>query len=388
MRYFLIVFIVLAAAAAAWFWNHQRLTALERLRTAGATVETARGDEWYGRWVWKVTKFDPGEARPDDRFLVDMGRIGAQAETLNLSGTQVTDSGVSGMGSCATLKRLNLSGSKVTDAVGSILGKCQALLHLDLSDTAFGDKGMSQLAGLTNLDELSIARTQVSDAGLQAAGIWQQLEYLNVARSGVGGEFLDAAAQGCELRSLVLDGMELQPEIFGQLSACKQLRTLSLAGTDLDDGDAAKVLALSGLQELNVSVTGMTGQSIRQFLKMPLLRTLRASDIDAGKGLGTEPLKSMRVARLTLMRAGLGDSHIPLFTGLDSLRYFDLAGNELSMAAVPSLELMKNLEEIHINDTGLPVNAAHRLYASLPRVIVYYGWGGAENWLGADRRSK
>jgi hypothetical protein len=86
---------------------------------------------------------------------------------VNVSETQVDDSGLVYLDGIASLEVLNLRETLVTDAGLVHLRRLSGLQRLSLSDTEISDEGLKHLEPLTNLRELAVIRTHVTDAGVR-----------------------------------------------------------------------------------------------------------------------------------------------------------------------------------------------------------------------------
>jgi tetratricopeptide (TPR) repeat protein len=87
-------------------------------------------------------------------------------EKLDLSSTQITDSGLAYISELSGLKALSLSETGITDFGLASLRKLSNLECLDLSFTNISDAGLLNLQGLTHLYSLNLRSTKVSFEGL------------------------------------------------------------------------------------------------------------------------------------------------------------------------------------------------------------------------------
>jgi len=118
----------------------------------------------------------PASARAVDALRADGIEVGPVAGDLAL--LQVTAVNVRSAFDDAWLHRLlpvaeqvtwlDLSGTRVSDAGLSALARMPNLTRLSLANTAVGDAGIRHLAGLARLEYLNLYGTRVSDAGLDA----------------------------------------------------------------------------------------------------------------------------------------------------------------------------------------------------------------------------
>jgi hypothetical protein len=158
----------------------------------------------------------------DDPVLQRLGTFPALAELELRPSAAVTDAGIAHLGNLLTLRRLSLTGPscwRVRDAaLAELVGKLRYLETLDLSNTAAGLLTLPALGTLSYLEELSLRE--------------------------------------CEL---LTDGS------LRQLLALKRLRRLDLSGCKtLTDAAALHLREMTGLQDLNLVSSGLTGMGIEQ----------------------------------------------------------------------------------------------------------------------------
>jgi uncharacterized membrane protein len=80
---------------------------------------------------------------------------------------------------------LDLSGTRVTDAGLSTVAQFRNLTRLHLNRTRISDSGLNQLAGLAQLEYLNLYGTGVTDAGLQSLAALKRLRTLYVWQTAV-----------------------------------------------------------------------------------------------------------------------------------------------------------------------------------------------------------
>lgn len=104
-------------------------------------------------------------------------------------------------------------GSDFGDAQLSRLTKVgKNLRWLDLSGTGVTDQGLTNLSGMPNLSRLHLQRTKVTDDGLKAIAGLQNLEYLNLYGTAVTDDGLDVLGTLSNLRQLYLWQTKVTPE--------------------------------------------------------------------------------------------------------------------------------------------------------------------------------
>jgi hypothetical protein len=87
--------------------------------------------------------------------------------SLNLADTAISDQGVAGLGSNLGRFKLNLAGTRITDACLAAIATHNELEELSLSRTAITDAGLARLQTLYLLETLDVRGTAVTEAGIQ-----------------------------------------------------------------------------------------------------------------------------------------------------------------------------------------------------------------------------
>ncbi|WP_395738881.1 P-loop NTPase fold protein [Prosthecobacter sp.] len=123
------------------------------------------------------TLWVPLGATDEDLAGID---ILTQLTILDLSETQVGDTGMAYVSNLRQLTSLYLSGKQVGDAEMVHVSKLTQLTSLYLSGTQVGDLGMAHLGKLTKLTSLYLNGTQVGDAGMVHVDKLTQLKVLHL----------------------------------------------------------------------------------------------------------------------------------------------------------------------------------------------------------------
>lgn len=91
-------------------------------------------------------------------------------ESLNLTGTRVTDVGLKELAQCGNLKELGLASTQITDAGLKELKGLKNLKALDLSFTQITDVGLGNLRECKSISILDLGHSTITDAGLKDVG--------------------------------------------------------------------------------------------------------------------------------------------------------------------------------------------------------------------------
>ncbi len=385
MRYIMVGIVVAAVLVAAGSWGYKRNAALKRLKAAGAEVQITNADSWYGGLLWQVSGFAMGQAKPNDELLADINAVAASLTELDLSGHPITDAGVENLADCDDLVAMNLSKTQVTDQSADVLADCNNLKSLWLDDTKLTDAGLADLDDLSALETLSLARTGITDAGLIKAAGWQRLKALDLSGTKLNGTFLQKLGKQCQLTTLTLDGTSADAASLSALAVCDQLQSLSLRQFQLSQAGIEAIAQLRQLQRLDLSNSNLNSAGMRSLLASARLHTLIVAGTQAGKGLGAEPLPAPGLEEIDLSTSGLTDIDVLALTGLTGLKILNLDGNSISDAATDVIVRLSGLESIRITNTRMAVASAHRMYKALPKARIYYGNAGSVGWLGYRR---
>ena len=102
-----------------------------------------------------------------DSELAVIRPLAPQTVWLNLSGTRITDTGLSTVAQFHNLTRLHLNRTRVSDRGLPQLAGLRHLEYLNLYGTGVTDAGLESLAALKRLRTLHVWQTRVSDSGLE-----------------------------------------------------------------------------------------------------------------------------------------------------------------------------------------------------------------------------
>jgi hypothetical protein len=101
-----------------------------------------------------------------DAQLAALEPIAPQILWLDVSGTQITDTGLAALERFPNLTRLHLNRTSITDAGLTHLTRLSHLEYLNLYGTKITDTGLTPLAKLPNLRALYIWQTGVTTQGI------------------------------------------------------------------------------------------------------------------------------------------------------------------------------------------------------------------------------
>lgn len=104
---------------------------------------------------------------------------------LDLTKTQITDTGVAHLKGCRSLRDLSIATTPISDNSLATVGKLNTLEELDISGTPVTDAGLAHLGSLSNLKVLRMAVTRIGDKGLLKLAELKNLEMIDARQSQV-----------------------------------------------------------------------------------------------------------------------------------------------------------------------------------------------------------
>lgn len=169
----------------------------------------------------------------------------------------------------ALITGLELTGTSLTDQGISYLKGMRLLTKLEIDDTAVTDQGVRILAacGLTELRELNLTSTRITDVGVASVSALTRLHHLRLEHTAITNESFKV------LRTMSLTILNLGYTAINDigliwLQDMPHLRVLSLAGTAITDDGLRHLIRCRRLQVLNLErVTGLTDRSVERLKK-------------------------------------------------------------------------------------------------------------------------
>jgi hypothetical protein len=317
------------AFANLWSWDVNNWPDLE-VFAAALDEKIAQGDGLATlRWLWDelerraergpmyAAAFKPVRAMtPDpitDDNVGDLWGLSACA-TLDLSGTEVSDTGLSRLAKAKNLSTLLLNDTRVTERglaqlsalqhlEGLQLRRCKKLgaanptglsglaklrgldltdtpigdrqlaglklpsqiTHLNLSNTAITDQGLSHLVPLVHLIDLDLSGTQVAGPGLKYLGKLPSLSGLNLSRTPLADRDLQSLKDLVELESLCLDKTKVTDDGLKHLAGLSHLKHLRLEGTGVKGQGLKCLTGLRGLESVCLPADVTCREELQRF---------------------------------------------------------------------------------------------------------------------------
>lgn len=254
------------------------------------------------------------------------------------------------------LEDLDLSSTQIDDTGTAALAQLPQLRVLDLSyNHAIGDRTMAHVGTLSHLEILRLEDVKITSVGLMHLAGLHQLKTL-VCQC-VPGTRVDMALFQHMPQLEVLSLSDGIPD--GDLTLLQHLPRLEfLLLNHLRSGDLIPLRGLLRLVEVRLGQCHLDTGDITALRHLPNLRSLvLGSSVlkDAGwAALG----KLTQVRTLYLGASNIQDRHLAHLAGLSHLRELDLEGTQISAAGLPALGQLAGLERLRLRDTPVSRSVA------------------------------
>ena len=270
-----------------------------------------------------ITFTDGGDLDPD---MFDLFAQQSDLESLQvLNYRELTDADVAKLAGLAKLRTLALTNSGITDEAVRIIAEAfPALVSLNLaSNSRLTDTAAREIAKLEELQVLNLLFCDFGEFGMMHIARLPKLRALDIRgnfKIGNGG-----------LRTL---------------AALPALRNLQHRSPAVMDDGIRNLMAAQNLTDLLVqdfSITGQSGQYIRQMERLVNLQIFRCENFDSS---GVLALGGLKLNRLTLRGLPIDDSAMEVFSELTTLRRLYL--NELPSVSDAGMTKLAHLEHLEI----------------------------------------
>ncbi|KAI9913348.1 hypothetical protein PsorP6_006687 [Peronosclerospora sorghi] len=195
-----------------------------------------------------LERLDLGETPLTDSGLLEICDSVRKLKALNISNTEVSDTGTHGLAKLKELRILHMDTQGVTS---NALMNVACLVHLeklDLFGANITDNGLLHLVQLHHLQELTICGGKISDRGVGIISKLTSLTILNLSQNGYVRPMYDVVRSRHDVVVLY----------------CRNIRTKSLF----------YLRSLTGLRSLNLSDTGISALSLRHLSPLKELQSL------------------------------------------------------------------------------------------------------------------
>ena len=333
-----------------------------------------------------IYSLDLSKARVDDAWLPNL-RLVKGLKEVNLSGSEVTDKGVTYLGRLP-LKKLELRRTRIE---GHTLSALRQLKFLFIGENRFNDPDViTQVSKLTNLQNLGLAYAVFGwvKHAPRAVGISPQQDLLLEP-------LMNRLAQLKNLDTLALDGLPLSVRSFAFLQHLHRLDNFKASSTDIDSR-TLNLLNAPIIKNLSLGYCTQLDDSCAPFLKR--CNKLNYLDLSGTRVTGKTVLQiaSTRMTHLMLSGVDLSLTQQSMFASMPSLHYLHVRDTKLTNEGIKSLRKhklftleasdnnltdqciqyllpMKSLTCLEISGNRISKAGFQRLKAALPRCKIIWG---------------
>jgi hypothetical protein len=161
---------------------------------------------------------------------------------VDLTGSEITSSGVGALAELPNLHRLVLTKTQVDNEVVAYLASHGKLVDVSLSDTQIGDTGVAALiAQAPQLERLFLANTPVTDVAAEHIRLAKGLIELDLSAKGVTDAGVHELKRLARLERLALAGSQAGPGSITALEKLPALRDVVVTSTAFQPDDVARL---------------------------------------------------------------------------------------------------------------------------------------------------
>ncbi|MBI85873.1 MAG: hypothetical protein CMJ81_21975 [Planctomycetaceae bacterium] len=270
---------------------------------------------------------------------------------LDLSRTQISDTGLVHLAGLANLEGLNLDGVTITDDGLPQLTNLSNLQVLYLTGTRISDAGLVHLQRLTNLRELYLFRTGITATGLAHLKSLQlqKLTVADRARNDLGLKHYLAALD--RPTQLELSRWNATDAGITHLRELTSLQRLDLLDTGVTDAGLEPLGTLKNLQVLHLP-DQITDAGLVHLKGLTNLKELHLPELITDAGLG-HLAGMVHLQRLFLTGTGITDAGLAHLAGLPRLQKLLLTNCQIQGAGLLHLKTLTNLNGLSLSGSGI-----------------------------------
>jgi Leucine-rich repeat (LRR) protein len=196
------------------------------------------------------------------------------AFNLSVSGPNVSDEGLKGVGRCKLVGSLLISDTKITQTG---LRELRGLGHLSVLGLINNDRvsaeGLKELQTLPQLTELSLIYMRISDSALENLTQLKQLTMLVIKRKpatprdptdSLTASGLKKLGEFKNLTSLTLFSCPLDDSVLTELKQLHDLKSLVISGAHITDLGLLELKELKNLTRLALEHTQVTDEGVKE----------------------------------------------------------------------------------------------------------------------------
>jgi Leucine-rich repeat (LRR) protein len=184
---------------------------------------------------------------------------------LQLSGSRVTDDGLTSLGGLTRLEHLDFGGAPITGRGFAHLRRLKQLRKLWLCGSPIRDEHLTHLAASPELETLNLRETQVSDAGMVHIAKLEELRDLDLANTRLTDAGMIHVAKLPRLQLLCLAGTQITDASAPLFGSLEELTSIDVGGTCVGDETAARLARLPKIAGVYMTNTAITDAGLSPF---------------------------------------------------------------------------------------------------------------------------
>lgn len=190
--------------------------------------------------------------------------VSNKIEDIDFSLTKLSNRGMSYLCNMKLehIKSINITGTNVTDIGLSELKRIRKLEELSFSSTRITNAGLSLISGIKSLRTLNLSNTQIDDEGCKFLGGFG-LSELILSNTRVRGKGLRYLWRNPNLYWLDLSSTAIEDEELIHIRGLRNLKRLNLRNTQISNKGLEHLRWITGLESLVVRGTRVTPQGIK-----------------------------------------------------------------------------------------------------------------------------
>ena len=185
----------------------------------------------------------------------------------------IDDESLSNLSQLKYLDRLLIVHQKISGAGFKYLSAMQGLQSLDCSGSLVTDLNLSRVKKLQGLVYLNLHSTRVTDEGIKSIPPMKKLLYLNL--SGVSDTAVHHLTKMTQLQFLVIESRNVTDDGLKHLGTMKNLVDLTLIKAQLTDQGLVHLTDCHNLRMLDLSLTPISDLGLKHLSKLKSLTKLR-----------------------------------------------------------------------------------------------------------------
>jgi hypothetical protein len=215
-----------------------------------------------------------------EESLNDIGKM-SKLKKLSLEDSQFEDEHLEHLLELP-LTSINVSGTNLTDKGVSYLSALKKLVSIDLGSTNLTDKCMHDIAAMPRLSRINLDHTNIGDPGLEILAANPRIQYLSLLDTKISAAGVESLLNFPKLRFLNLSGIKLDKKSLEEICRLLDLQELHLTDCGLQDGYLSNLRNLQDLRHLELNENDVSNKSIDICSQLPNLKFLavkRCSEI-------------------------------------------------------------------------------------------------------------